>query len=184
MIERKSEASFRFGVSEEVKAIKSVEVPARIVVHRTSIKAEVVSKDIPLLLSKKAMKDAKVDIDFVNNKTEIFGSDLDIICSTSGHYCIPIFLFKHIDHENKSEVLLSLNDMNSKEEKHKVAKKLYRQFGHLTSVILIELLKNADINDKELCVVIEEITKECEVCLKYQKKQKTNQTSCWISFSH
>ena len=37
------------------------------------------------------------------------------------------------------------------------------------SVKLIELLKNADINNKELCVIIEEITKECEVCLKYQK---------------
>ena len=49
---------------------------------------------------------------------------------------------------------------------------LHRQFGHLTSVKLIELLENADINDKELCVIIEEITKECEVCLKYQKKKK------------
>ena len=83
--ERKSDASFRFGNSEEIKTIKSVEIPARIVGHCTSTKAEVVSKDIPLLLSKKAMKDAKVNTDFVNNKIEIFGSDLYTICSTSGH---------------------------------------------------------------------------------------------------
>ena len=124
-----------------------------------------------MLLGKKAMKDAKDNIDFVNDKIEIFDIDLDIICSTSGHYCIPIFSFEHIDHENKSDVLLSLNDMNSKEEKRKVAKKLLRQLGHHTSVKLIELLKNADFNDKELCVIIKEITKECEVCLKYQKKK-------------
>ena len=86
VIERKSDASFRFGDSEEIKAIKSVEIPARIVGHCTSIKAEVVSKDIPLLLSKKAMKYAKVNIDFVGDKIEIFGYDLDIIYSTSGHY--------------------------------------------------------------------------------------------------
>ena len=61
--------------------------------------------------------------------------------------------------------------MNSKEEKRKVAKKLHRQLGHHTSVKLIQLLKNADFNDKELCVIIKEITKECEVCLKYQKKK-------------
>ena len=85
MIERKSDPSFRFGDSEEIKAIKSVKIPARIVGHCTSVKSEVVSKDIPLLLSKKAMKDAKVNIGFVNDKTEILGSDLDIICSTSGH---------------------------------------------------------------------------------------------------
>ena len=127
-----------------------MEIPARIVGHCKGIKVEAVSKDIPLLLSKKAMKDAKVNIDFIKDKIEIFGSELDIICSKSGHYFIPIFSFKHIDHENKSEVLLSMNDMNSKEKKRKVKKKLHRQFGHPTSVKRIELLKNADINDKEL----------------------------------
>ena len=43
--------------------------------------------------------------------------------------------------------------------------------GHPTSLNLIELLKNADVNGKELCEIIEEITKECEVYLKYQKNQ-------------
>ena len=50
-------------------------------------------------------------------------------------------------------------------------KELHRQFGHPTSVKLIKLLKNADVNDKELCVIVEEITNDCEVCLKYQKDQ-------------
>ena len=40
----------------------------------------------------------------------MFGSDLDIICSTSDHYCIPVFLFEHIDHKSNSVVLLSVND--------------------------------------------------------------------------
>ena len=101
MIERKSDSSFRFEDSKEINAIKSVEIPARRVGHCASIKAEVVSKNVMLLLSKKAMKDAKVDIDSVNDKTEIFGSDLDIIRNTSGHYCIPVFLFEHIEHEKK-----------------------------------------------------------------------------------
>ena len=43
MVERKNDASFSFGDSEEIKAIKSVEIPARIVGHCMSIKAEVVS---------------------------------------------------------------------------------------------------------------------------------------------
>ena len=64
----------------------------------------------------------------------------------------------------KSEVLLSLNHTISKEEKHKVAKKLHRQFGHAKSIKLIKLLKNTEI--------IEEIMKECEVSLKYQKKKQ------------
>ena len=47
---------FTFEDSEKIKAIKSVEIPARIVGHCISIKNEVVSEDILLLLSKKAMK--------------------------------------------------------------------------------------------------------------------------------
>ena len=117
------------------------------------------------------MMDVKVSKDKknrnINGKIKIFGNDLDIICNMSGHCCILIFLFKHIGHENKSEVLLCTNDISSKDEKRKVTKKLHRQFGHPTSVKRIELLKNADINSKELCVIIEEITKQCEVCLKY-----------------
>ena len=120
VIERKSDASFRFVDSEEMKAIKSAEIPATIVGQFMSIESEVLRKDISLLLSKKAMKDAKVNRDFVNDKIEIFGSDLDIICSTSGHCCIPIFSFEHIDHENKSRVLLSMNDINSKEKNVKL----------------------------------------------------------------
>ena len=46
-----------------------MEIPVRIVGHFTSIKAEVVGKDIPLLLSRKAVKDAKVHIDVFNDKT-------------------------------------------------------------------------------------------------------------------
>ena len=42
MIERKSDTSFRFGDGGEIKAIKSVEIPASIVGHCMSIKAEVV----------------------------------------------------------------------------------------------------------------------------------------------
>ena len=89
--ERKSDASFRFGNSEEIKAIKSVEIPARIVGHCTSTKAEVVSKDIPLLLSKKAMKDAKVNIDFINDKIEILGRDLILFAVSQGIIVYPYF---------------------------------------------------------------------------------------------
>ena len=78
----------------------------------------------------KDANDAKVHTDFINDKTKIFGSDLDIICRTSGHNCIPILSFKHIDHENKIEALLSTNDMNSKKEILNFSKKLHRQFRH------------------------------------------------------
>ena len=68
-----------------------MEIPAKIVGHYTSIKAEVVSKDIPLLLSKKAMKDAKVNIDFINDKIEILGRDLILFAVSQGIIVYPYF---------------------------------------------------------------------------------------------
>ena len=35
----------------------------------------------------------------------------------------------------------------------------------------IEPMKNGDINDKEFCVIKEDITKECEVCQKNKSDQ-------------
>ena len=84
----------------------------------------------------------------------------------SEDYCIPRLLFEQIDHEKKSEVLVFINDMNSKEEKRKVVNKLQNQFRHPMPVKLIEPMKNADIDSREFCVIKKEITKECEVCLK------------------
>ena len=49
VIERKSDSSFRLG-DEKIKAIKNVEMPARTVGHCASIKTNVVSKDILLLI--------------------------------------------------------------------------------------------------------------------------------------
>ena len=50
------------------------------------------------------------------------------------------------------------------------------------SVKLLELLKNADVNDKELCEIMEEITKDCEVSLKYQKKKKKKKLDQLLDF--
>ena len=43
-----------------------MEIPVKIVEHCTNSRAELLSKDIPLLLNKKAMKDAEVNINFLN----------------------------------------------------------------------------------------------------------------------
>ena len=139
--------------------------------ERTSIKTDVVPKDIPLLLSKKAMKETKVNIDFVNDKIEILGKDLDMHCSTSGHYCIPIYLIDEIDQANKNDVFLSINEMNCSEDREKIALKLHRQFGHPNSSKLISLLQNANIDDRELNRLIENLSENCEICIKYQKNQ-------------
>ena len=49
-----------------------------------------VSSDIPLLLNKDSMKRAKMKLDLENDSASIFGKDVQLQCTSSGHYCVPI----------------------------------------------------------------------------------------------
>ena len=51
---------------------------------------EVIENDIPLLLSKEAIKKAKTYIDFSKDKIIFFDEEAPVKFSTSGHYCITV----------------------------------------------------------------------------------------------
>ncbi len=54
------------------------------------IDVDVVECELPLLLSKSSMKRAQTQLYFVNDKAHMFGNEIDLKYTTSGHYCIPI----------------------------------------------------------------------------------------------
>ena len=51
---------------------------------------DVISNDLPLLLSKEAVKKDSTQTDFASDKINIFGHDVLVIFCTSGHSCMPI----------------------------------------------------------------------------------------------
>ena len=51
--------------------------PARIADQGVTITADIIDCDLPLLLSKEAMKTARAKLDFVNDKINILGKDID-----------------------------------------------------------------------------------------------------------
>ena len=55
-----------------------------------TIKTDIVDSDIPLLLSRSAMKKAGVKKDLENDTAEILGEQVSLNLTSSGHYCIPI----------------------------------------------------------------------------------------------
>ena len=64
----KSNSSFKFVDSKLVKSLKKVKIPVIIAGVPTTVTTDVVEYDIPLLLSKEAMKKAKAQIDFQEDK--------------------------------------------------------------------------------------------------------------------
>ena len=133
---------------------------------------EVIENDIPLLLSKDTTKKANTYIDFANDKI-ILNKKVPVQFTTSGHDCIPMGKIVDDNHDQvlKSESILFCDDVNelSNVEKEKIAIKLHRQFSHPSSDKLIPLLKDANINDKQLFDMVKNINGNCKVCQKYKK---------------
>ena len=163
-----STTSFKFGDGMEIKAKRRAIIPAYLSDQRVQISTEIVDKDLPLLFSKEAMKNTRVFIDFENDRIQILGKDNTISYSSTGHYCIP--LNKTQIETGKTTKLCFLGSvLHLAKDKKKVAEKLHRQFGHANPIKLKELIKNANIQDDELVRMIDKVSTECEICIKYNR---------------
>ena len=86
----KSNSSFKFGDSKLVKSFKKFKIPVIIAGVQVTVTTDIVEYDIPLLLSKEAMKKAKTQIDFQEDKINIFDKKVIIYFTSTGHYCIKL----------------------------------------------------------------------------------------------
>ena len=102
----KSFTKFQFGDGKEVCSEQRVSLPAVIGGISCQIESEVVPCKIPLLLGKPSLKKADAVIDVSNDKIQMFGKDMIVEVTSSGHYVIDLMdgLKKGLDPET---VLLS-----------------------------------------------------------------------------
>ena len=81
---------FKFGEGTCLKSKGEYWLPAIIAGKDVIIKTGVVESDIPLLLSRTAMKKSAIKMDLQNDTATIMGKDEALNLTTSGYYCIPI----------------------------------------------------------------------------------------------
>ena len=158
---KESNAVFKFGDSPPVHALHSSLVPLKVEDVNFMLKIEVVPSDIPLLLSKETMKTAKAKINFVEDKIELFGREVPMTCTSSGHYAIPVT-------KSSPSSIVMLADQDIKDKKS-VAKKLHTQFCHPSAKRLIGLVESAGKGDAELKKAIHDVTDRCDVCKIHKK---------------
>ena len=144
-----TEFGFGFGDGVETQSVMCASVPVFIGKQRFVMDMEVVPNEIPLLISKGAMKQMGMQLDFLRDTAIIKGEEIRLICTTTGHYCLPM---NHtcIDDQSVQFVMhlqclsgLSQRDMASK------ALKLHRQFSHASKEKLRKLLKSSGCVDEE-----------------------------------
>ena len=84
------EKTFKFGGGTCLKSKGEYCLPAFMAGLEVTIRTDVVDSDIPLLLSRSAMKRAGVKMDLESDTATILGKTVALNLTSSGHYCIPI----------------------------------------------------------------------------------------------
>lgn len=120
----KSNTEFRFGDGKSVISEQCVSIPCRIAGVSVNVETDVVKSEIPLLLSKDSMKKAGTKIDFVNDKINIFGKEINLTFTSSGHYTIPLNEYHKsselmIEEQKFTEILLTIDNIEKKSNKEK-----------------------------------------------------------------
>ena len=153
--------------SEIIK--KQVKIHASIGSQDIFIESDVVDSDIPMLLSKSAMKKANTTIDFQSDRVTMLEQKQQVIITTSGHYAIPSGNNQQILKYSKGspdKTQITLLSRNIDLMNDKTAHKLRSQFSHPAS----ELVNSAGLSDdqehnNQMC----EVLKNCEICEVYRR---------------
>ena len=90
VVETDSSRNFTFGNGRTYHSMKQVNLPCYIGGMKATIKVDIVKCDIPLLLSKDAMKRGKMVINFMNDSVTIGGKVIKLTETSSGHYKLPL----------------------------------------------------------------------------------------------
>lgn len=170
-----SEKWFKFGNEGMLKSKCKYVLPAEIGQNSVMIEVDIIDSDIPLLLSKEAMKKAKMKIDLEDDTAIVLGNRITLDTTSAGHYVIPLLTKTDGNHISDDQVfqmedLLSIDLIGAQtNEKSKALDKLHRQFGHRPKDSFINLLKSADVWSSEMNELIDNIIDNCEGCIKRKR---------------
>ena len=178
---RNIQHKYRFGDGKVSTSIMRKRIPIRIGKRRYDLEVDVVENEIPLLISKNSMKKIGVVLDFKRDIAIINKQNIDLYCTSTGHYCLPLTSCD-LDVE-VAQIVLHLEKVADMDKKTKLkkARKLHTQFAHPVKEKLVKLVEQAaEFDDKEFKDCIAEVSDNCPICLKY-KRQPLRPV---VSFTH
>ena len=155
---------FKFGGGETLESKVSYQIPVVLAGRNVTIRTDVVTSDIPLLLSLQEMKNLGVKLDLVNDTAEIFGKQIVLNHTSSGHYCVSV------DGAGEKPVAVvcavRLHELSDC-ERRKALLKLHRQFAHPPAKKLIALMNDAGVWRDEFKDDLDKIYSDCKLCKVY-----------------
>ena len=171
----KGEKWFQSGNQVVLKSKAKYLLPARLGATDTMIEVEIIDSDIPLLLSKAAMKKAGMTIYLSEDAAEVFNQKISLSTTSAGHYVLPLLPeTEEVANLSKEctapeEVMVTnIVGMNTK-DKTAALEKLHKQFGHRPKQSFENLLKSADSWSPDMSEILSTIIDGCEGCIKRKR---------------
>ena len=170
-----SRKRFRFGDSKLYNSMTTATIPVTIGDKKILMDTDVIDNEIPLLLSKPAMKQLSTKMDFENDQVSMLGNRIDLKFASSGHYIIPVNkkakIAQSTDEEPISVFMANSEKIESatSTEKDKMCMKIHKQISHAHGNKLTKLVKDAGVKDQEFIEKIQSVQDRCNICIKYKK---------------
>ena len=174
-IERKSVfskpsvCSFRFGDGQVYDSNRTVVIPIHFGSQKAQLEVNIVSCNVPLLLSRLSLKRANSKLDFSNDKINILGEQVPIHISNSGHYCISLSRTTNCTTRDTEKIFFTSPVVTGDTTGNKTkVLKLHKQFAHPAPEKLKKLIRNSGSDDPDVYRLVDEISKNCDVCKKFK----------------
>jgi len=168
-----SNQTFKFGQGDALASKGKIKLPAKVGSKSILIETDIVDADIPLLLSKEALKNAGTLLDFNNDQLTMFGEVQTLIATESGHYAIPLTAVHDDLRYDEQVILLAKSARNIPANPKAIAEKLHRQFCHCSDNRLIQLVQSSKLWDdhlqNEIIDNIKITTKNCNICKQFKR---------------
>ena len=168
--EKTENRSFRFGDGNAVQSSTVKIIPTVLCQQEVMIQASVVDADIPLLISRSALRKAKATLDFEKDCLEMNKIKQQLFSTPSGHYAVPIGpnvenLSYSAEPDNHAVYAVAENE----EDPEKIALKVHRYFAHANPERLKTFVRTTTHPKKE------EIAKalgklNCDWCKKHKRE--------------
>ena len=163
---------FKFGDGSKVQSLKKIKFPAYVGQRKVFIVTDVIPNEIPLLLSKESMKKAGGKLDFKQDTITLFDMVIPLQTTNTGHYLLSINDTRRFGKEVlQPNIILFSNQFVAADEKerHRIAVKIHKQFGHPRYNKLRKLVSDAGVSDPKFFETLEDVEKSCDICKRFKK---------------
>ena len=151
IVSRESSGSIVFGDLKKQPTFMEVTFPVSVLGVKGTLTCDVLEGNLPLLLSKEAIKKAKFKIDLETDELKAFNKTLKLKSTSSGHYILPLI-------ERTEQVFHVAHDYRDS----KVLAKLHKQFAHCSPEALVKLIRNSGHEVSRQ--LIEKTLEACQAC--------------------